>query len=717
MSIVSATAPASKPNAIPTTPIAAAWQANAPKLAVWTIQHLVNRVDAWGSYLPLESRTPKKKSITVKAGKNGQLTAAKLERHYRGRLPEHVVGLHAIGQDNQSRWVKNDYDAHVDGEKAPNLASDNFARALESGHRAIAVGLHPILSDSNSKGGYHLETIFSSPIPSDRAFWFARWLARGRVVPDGKAFQEVETFPKQPNVNASRPYGNWIRVHGRHHTKNHWEKVWHWTEERWLEGQGAIDYILEHTGDDPKLLEAVDFMPPAVPMAPLGNRGPKPGDAVERCYEAIVRLPTKINATGWARIFAAACLCVEYDLTPPESLDVLRRHVAAGGFPIEWTDADFQENLDDAEKHTQRGKKNRPYREKHVQRARPADDFDLADVGFDFPAGVEKPDTLRIGCGLVADTCACPNSSYCAEEGSSQKRDSANNPQGIRKVYEKYLHPPEPMEPWSCPHVIGIAGELRGSPCLIPAPCHKRDCPVCGPYWRDCMMHRFATHLDGHDGELYYEVVPDIDWPVVVKDMRRRAKKLGVELRYVAIRDDQNCLNIVASVPVLASIARPIEKAEALKFIRQAFESASPDPRPVLNCRAWGPIDGDLEAEEKASRVPGGSTPKAYTATVKAWGSDVADAKGAVLKCKHDGLFLRSDGQLDAARQADFWREAQLYDTCGPQAAADFHRTAAARRLGNCRHVNTMALNLYNGKAAVWCHDCERCIGTKRAGP
>jgi hypothetical protein len=533
------------------------------------------------------------------------------------------------------------------------------------------------------------------------------------VVPDGKAFPEVETFPKQPDVNASRPYGNWIRVHGRHHTRDHWERVWHWTEERWLEGQEAVDYILAHTGDDPKLLEAVDFMPPAVPvrppavpMAPLGNRGPKPGDAVERCYEAIVRLPTKVNATGWARIFAAACLCVEHDLSRTESLDVLRRHVAAGGFPIEWTDADFQENLDDAEKHTERGKKNRLYQEKHGQRARPtADDFDLADVGFDFPAGVEKSNTLRIGCGLVADSYVCPDSSYCAEEGSSQKRDSANNPQGIRKVYEKYLHAPEPMDPWSCPHVIGIAGEFHGSPCLIPAPCHKRDCPVCREHWRAVTMHRFATWIDGHDGQLYADVVPDVNWPTVVKDMRRRAKKLGIELRYVGIRDDQNCLNIVASVPVLASIARPVEKAEAVAFLENAVVSASPDPRPILVCRAWGPITGDHEPEEKASRVPGGASPAAFTATVKAWGSEVADAKGSVLKCKHDGLFLGDDGRLNESLQAEFWYQCRLFDE-------------GRLPKSTCRHPDTTPVDLHNGnrQPVVKCNVCG-CYVPGRAGP
>jgi hypothetical protein len=95
--------------------------------------------------------------------------------------------------------------------------------------------------------------IFRSPIPARIAYHFARWLARGT---------SAEAFPKQDSVDSTRPYGNWIRLHGRHHTREHWERVWSWTQERWLEGAEAVAEILSHDGDDPAKLAGVDYMPP-----------------------------------------------------------------------------------------------------------------------------------------------------------------------------------------------------------------------------------------------------------------------------------------------------------------------------------------------------------------------------------------------------------------------------------------------------------------------
>jgi hypothetical protein len=42
-------------------------------------------------------------------------------------------------------------------------------------------------------------------------------------------------------------FGNWIRVFGRHHTRNHWTRIWNGSE--WLAGHQAIDYLLACGGD------------------------------------------------------------------------------------------------------------------------------------------------------------------------------------------------------------------------------------------------------------------------------------------------------------------------------------------------------------------------------------------------------------------------------------------------------------------------------------
>ena len=83
--------------------------------------------------------------------------------------------------------------------------------------------------------------------PSQREF-VQDYAARGLA-------QAPEVFPKQPDVNAQRRYGNWARLPGRHHTRDHWTKVWDGT--RWLEDQAAVDAILSVTGDLPDLIPAM----------------------------------------------------------------------------------------------------------------------------------------------------------------------------------------------------------------------------------------------------------------------------------------------------------------------------------------------------------------------------------------------------------------------------------------------------------------------------
>ena len=709
MSILSLPIPTSKP----TTP-AGDWQANAAKLALWALTHLVNRTDAYGVHKPDGTR----------ATGRGDLGVFRLQDHFSGRS---IIGVHLISLANTCNSVKVDIDAHGDQDDVDQVAKQNLATALELCRRALALGFHPLLTDSNGRGGYHLELIFSKPIPSADAYHFGLWLCRG-FNPNKSG--GIEFFPKRPDRNTEKGFGGgWVRLYGKHHKRDHWTTVYDFTRagvglDPWLDEQAAIAAILAHTGDDPALLEAVraEFTPkqappatppatpPARPAVPPVPFGPRPANALDRARAYLSKMEApdprpEHPMDASTQLLKGAAVCVGFDVSEGEALDLLRNWSTIHAYP----EAELCRKLREAERGKPRG-------------------------------WLLERDKLQIPCGYIAVDPSCPDSSYPNSGDSSQTRDNANNPQGNcnpSAAYAHFLEPPEPMDPWSCPHVIGIAGVFHGSPCLIPAPCHKRDCPVCGPYSRASMMHRFSTWIDRHEGQLYADTVPDFDWPAVVKDMRRRAAKLGVPLRFVSVRLDEGAtlerdsrgvyvafvpdsppaLVVISSVPLYADVARPVEKAEAIDVLGEALVSASLDPRPVSSCRAWGPITGDPEPEEKASRVPGVASPAAFTATVKVWGNEVADAKGSVLKCKRDGLFLGDDGQLDAVMQADFWREAQLWADCGPEAAADFHRTAAARRKGNCRHVHTTAHDLLNGRAAVKCNDCGRYIGTGGAGP
>ena len=231
-----------------------AWQREAARLAQWTQERLVNRTDVYGSYIPLSRRTLGKSNNYTAPAKElrvpGSLTVEIIEEHYRGYDHGNLIGLHAISSECTCRWFLVDIDQHGDNQAA--LAAAN-AKAAFAWHADLQQrGFHPLLLDSNGRGGYHLLVILAEPVASQRVHAFATqfvqdFAARGLS-------QAPEVFPKQPDVNEQRRYGNWARVPGRHHTRDHWTKVWDGSQ--WLEDQAAVEAILSTTGDSPDLIPA-----------------------------------------------------------------------------------------------------------------------------------------------------------------------------------------------------------------------------------------------------------------------------------------------------------------------------------------------------------------------------------------------------------------------------------------------------------------------------
>ncbi len=276
-------------------------------------------------------------------------------------------------------------------------------------------------------------------------------------------------------------------------------------------------------------------------------------------------------------------------------------------------------------------------------------------------------DGKRIPCGLVADTLPCPNSRLLTERAVRSNWDKSPQMQAIRNLWV--------TNPWDCPHAFGAAGRKNSSPCLITATCRKRSCPICGTYWKLTTYRRFGHHIFHHDGQLYVDSVADIDWPAIVKDMRRRAKKLDVPLRYVAIRNEDDVLTVTASIPVLAEIARPIEKDESLALLEHIVDTASMEPRPISSCREWRPLD-----KPEVERVRGGCSPAAFRATVKAWGATAEGKGGRFIKCATPDLFVAADDTLDTVAESDFWHEAWLRDDQGDAEADAFHSRSVEER-------------------------------------
>jgi hypothetical protein len=174
-------------------------------------------------------------------------------RHFEGGQYADLVGLHTTGNRNRCRFVAVDIDRHGDaGDPAANWG---YARHLYNKLRGI--GFCPLLVDSNGAGGYHLFVAFTSQVPAALAWVFVVWLVsdfagHGLTAPP-------ETFPKQSELRTAGRCGNFVRLPGRHHTREHWSRVWDGGQ--WLEGGEAVELFLELDGDSPDLIPH-DIEPP-----------------------------------------------------------------------------------------------------------------------------------------------------------------------------------------------------------------------------------------------------------------------------------------------------------------------------------------------------------------------------------------------------------------------------------------------------------------------
>ncbi len=275
-----------------------AWADRAEELGTWAWQRCVNRTDVWGGYNPLAHRGKKyldrnggeKKlgSTTTRPrpSRRGKdfLTPGDLTRHFRATCPEHVVGLHTTSPHDASLWGAVEIDWHGPGGNDP----DSNLRAALAWHGALAAeGFHPLLTDSNGKGGYHLRVLLDAPAATPLVFYYLKALVADHLR-YGLA-KPPETFPKQASLKT--PFGNWLRLPGRHHTRAHWARIWDGCG--WLAGATAVDFLLSCTGDPKHLipLDAEARWRVAAFMAKLPNPGEAQGrdDVAYRFAAFLVR--------------------------------------------------------------------------------------------------------------------------------------------------------------------------------------------------------------------------------------------------------------------------------------------------------------------------------------------------------------------------------------------------------------------------------------------
>ena len=240
--------------------IADEWRERAGELAEWTMTNLVNRTDVWGRYLPKKHRT------TSQGVKNNAITApfrdergkvflgtSSLQKHYKTKSVGGVLGLHSTAADRSSRWMGIDIDLH-EGDDLSVTPEGNFVAARGWWERLQQIGFDPLLMDSNGRGGYHLLVIFAEPMMARSVRQFA-----DSLVSDYNR-RGLDSAPDLfPGKFQHGHYGNWLRLPGRHHTHEHYTRVWNdepWAEQPWLEGHDAIDRILRTRSTPVEMLEA-----------------------------------------------------------------------------------------------------------------------------------------------------------------------------------------------------------------------------------------------------------------------------------------------------------------------------------------------------------------------------------------------------------------------------------------------------------------------------
>jgi hypothetical protein len=266
------------------TAAAVEWSAHAGELAAWAWARLVNRADVWGRYGSEGTFT----APAVTSRGKVFLTEADVTRHFRPARRGDILGLHTTSPDNLSRWLAVDIDQHGPG---GNDSDATLAAALAWHRRAQDLGFRPLLTSSNGAGGYHLRVIFREPIPTPRAFSFARWLVRdyGRF-----GLPAVETFPKQPRIKPGG-YGNWLRLPGKHHKRPHWSEAWDGA--RWLDGAAAVAWLLSVEGDNPGLIPR-DAEPRPLPQKRTRFLRVPAGDLEQRIARYVARVPNLGEGQG-----------------------------------------------------------------------------------------------------------------------------------------------------------------------------------------------------------------------------------------------------------------------------------------------------------------------------------------------------------------------------------------------------------------------------------
>ena len=147
----------------------------------------MNRTDCYGGYYAKDGKT---ETTTHKRG----LTPAVLRQHFRATCTDDVIGLHSAG-DSEGATLSGTMRVDLDFHDATDDVDANQRAATAWSGVLVGLGFHPLLIDSNGKGGLWLEVVFDGPILALHSRQLGRWLTRnwGRARIDQAAGDFPET--------------------------------------------------------------------------------------------------------------------------------------------------------------------------------------------------------------------------------------------------------------------------------------------------------------------------------------------------------------------------------------------------------------------------------------------------------------------------------------------------------------------------------------------
>ena len=179
-----------------------------------------------------------------------EVTKDDLAAHFAGEI---TIGLGSTSIDDKCLGVAVDLDNHVDDQ----ATNQNLDYAIILLNKLAEHGVYAIVEDSDGKGGIHVWVLFAEPIPARAAYRFINWITQGYE----QHVDKIECFPKQPTVKTTQQKcGNYLRLPGKHHKRDHWSRFW--GDSEWLNAEESVELLLNPPVNDPVCLALAPEPPP-----------------------------------------------------------------------------------------------------------------------------------------------------------------------------------------------------------------------------------------------------------------------------------------------------------------------------------------------------------------------------------------------------------------------------------------------------------------------